>query len=87
MGRRRVTGVWKRRETELSDVGDASGRDRGGEPAPERQDSATGTARAASTRSDQPGLWGPGFGEFWVADITHIPTQSGFLYMALVLDA
>lgn len=25
--------------------------------------------------------------QLWVADITHIPTQSGFLYLAVVLDA
>ena len=28
-----------------------------------------------------------GPGELWVADITYVPTQAGFLYLAVVVDA
>ena len=45
------------------------------------------TTQQAGAGPGGPELRGHGPNELWVADITFMPTASGFLYFAVVLDA
>ena len=48
------------------------------------EEGRSGQARAGS---GEPGLFGQGPDQLWVADITQVRTWSGWLYLAVVLDA
>ena len=68
---------------------DASGRDRGRQPAQKRSghDAAGEQTIIPPAISSAATSWPSGPNELWVADITFLPTLAGFLYLAVVLDA
>ena len=68
---------------------DASGRDRGHQPAQKRADHDATGRNGHHPASDlvRRNFMAQRPNELWVADITFLPTLAGFLYLAVVLDA
>ena len=81
---RRVAGARTGREPEPGGAADARGPDRGS-----RRGKTTRRASGAQPAADlvERDFSASGPDELWVADITYVPTQAGFLYLAVVVDA
>jgi transposase InsO family protein len=67
-------------------MGDANGRHRRRQP-PRRHNYATGQARRPAPDLVERNFSVRRTNQLWVADITYFPTATGFLYLAVVLDA
>jgi transposase InsO family protein len=85
---RRAEGRWPLCWPEEDCSADASGRDRGRQPAQKRADH-DGQATDHHPASDlvRRNFMAERPNELWVADITFLPTLAGFLYLGVVLDA
>ena len=85
---RRSARAWRATRPQADCTADAGGRARWGQPSAWRagDDRRDREARPAPDLVDRK-FTASGPNQLWVADITYVPTASGFLYLAVVLDA